>query len=316
MPEIILHNYAESLFAEKIRLILGYKNLDWKWVRISITPPRPDLSALTGGYRRTPILQLGADIYCDTALMAETLERLFPANSIYPADPNARAIVETVSQWGDSNLFWACIAYFYQTDGVGHALSHQTPEQQETYYKDRAALLAARPLSGVAETRATLLIYLQRVEAMLANGQNFLLGATPTLADFSCYHPLWCLRSVAPTASILETAPKVLVWMERIRAIGRGRHSDLSSTDALEIARNATAPVMTSAASDIPGIALGDEVEVMPSDYGLEPVRGELVFVAPNHLAIRHHNPQGGTLVDHFPRIGYLIRKPENATQA
>ena len=272
------------------------------------------MSALTGGYRRTPILQIGADIYCDTALMAETLERLFPATSIYPADPTSRAVVETFSQWGDSNLFWACIAYFYQTDGVGHALSHQTPEQQETYYKDRAALLASRPLSGVAETRATLLIYMQRLEQMLAGGQQFLFGQSPTLADFSCYHPLWCLRSVAPTASILETAPRVLAWMDRVLAIGHGRHSDFASTDALEIARKASAAVINSAASDIPGIALGDEVEVMPSDYGLEPVRGQLVLVEPNHIAIRHHNERAGTLVDHFPRIGYLIRKAGSET--
>ena len=312
MTDIILHNYAESLFSEKIRLILGYKNLDWKWVHISIVPPRPDLTALTGGYRRTPILQIGADIYCDTAIMVEALERIAPAHSVYPTGSRARVVVDTLSQWGDSNLFWTCIAYFYQTGGVVEALSAKTPEQIESYFKDRAALTATRTMSGPAETHATLLIYLQRLESLLESGHGFLLGDLPTLADFSCYHPLWCLRSVAPTAGILESAPRVLAWMDRIQAIGHGRHSDLSAADALEIARQATPRVIDSAPSDIPGIALGDEVDIMPGDYGLEPVRGQLVLVEPNHVAVRHHSPRAGTLVDHFPRIGYLIRKPQD----
>lgn len=313
MPDIILHNYPESLYAEKIRLILGYKKLDWKWVLVALAPPRPDLVALTGGYRRTPILQIGADVYCDTAVMVEALERIAPANSLYP--PGRRALIETVAQWGDSNLFWAAIAYFYQTEGVGIALSRKPPEQVEAYYRDRAALLSTRPLSGSAETRATLALYLQRLQQMLEGGQRFLLGDAPTLADFSCYHPLWCLQSVPPTAGILESAPLVLAWMERVKAIGHGRHSDLSSQEALDIARNAPATAIKSQPSDIPDIDLGDEVEIMPSDYGLEPVRGELVLVEPNHVAVRHHDERAGEVTVHFPRIGYLIKPAGQATQ-
>ncbi|MGS0756332.1 hypothetical protein ACVBEH_17860 [Roseateles sp. GG27B] len=36
--------------------------------------PKPDVAALTGGYRRTPFLQIGGDIYCDTALMCRVIE--------------------------------------------------------------------------------------------------------------------------------------------------------------------------------------------------------------------------------------------------
>lgn len=313
MPDIILHNYPESLYAEKIRLILGYKQLDWKWVLVALAPPRPDLVALTGGYRRTPVLQIGADIYCDSALMAEVLERIAPENSLYL--PARRALIETVAQWGDSNLFWAAIAYFYQTEAVAVALSQKPPEQVDAYYRDRAALLSARPLSGFAETQATLVLYLQRLQQMLEGGQHFLLGDAPCLADFSCYHPLWCLRSVPPTAGILGRVPLVLAWMDRVQAIGHGRHSDLSSQEALAVARTAAASIVSSPPSDIPGIEIGDEVEVMPSDYGLEPVRGELMLVEPNHVAVRHHDQRAGAVVVHFPRIGYLIRPAGPATQ-
>ena len=81
MPDLILHHYPGSPFSEKIRLVLGYKKLAWKSVIVPAIMPKPDVVALTGGYRKTPVLQLGADIYCDTALIARVLERLAPAPS-------------------------------------------------------------------------------------------------------------------------------------------------------------------------------------------------------------------------------------------
>ncbi|MDP1969054.1 MAG: glutathione S-transferase N-terminal domain-containing protein, partial [Burkholderiaceae bacterium] len=62
MAELILHHYANSPFSEKVRLILGYKSLAWKSVLVPSLMPKPDVQALTGGYRKTPILQIGADI--------------------------------------------------------------------------------------------------------------------------------------------------------------------------------------------------------------------------------------------------------------
>ncbi|MEO1334102.1 MAG: glutathione S-transferase N-terminal domain-containing protein, partial [Myxococcota bacterium] len=63
---IILHQFERSPYSEKIRLALRIKNLDWVGVDVPVILPKPDLMPLTGGYRRTPVLQVGADIYCDT----------------------------------------------------------------------------------------------------------------------------------------------------------------------------------------------------------------------------------------------------------
>ena len=65
MPEAILHHYQLSPYSEKIRLALGLKALSWRSVEIPVWTPRPKLTPMTGGYRRTPILQLGAEFYCD-----------------------------------------------------------------------------------------------------------------------------------------------------------------------------------------------------------------------------------------------------------
>ena len=48
MHELILHHYPTSPFAEKARLMLGFKQLSWRSVMIPPVMPKPDLTALTG----------------------------------------------------------------------------------------------------------------------------------------------------------------------------------------------------------------------------------------------------------------------------
>src|ERR1043166_10163486 len=84
MNELILHHYDTSPFSEKIKKILAYKNLAWRAVEQPTIMPKPMLVPLTGGYRRIPVLQIGADVYCDTQLIARVLERLHPRPTMYP----------------------------------------------------------------------------------------------------------------------------------------------------------------------------------------------------------------------------------------
>ncbi len=44
-----------------VRVAFGIKGLAWKSVIIPRILPKPDLMPLTGGYRKTPVLQIGAD---------------------------------------------------------------------------------------------------------------------------------------------------------------------------------------------------------------------------------------------------------------
>ena len=85
MSDLILHHYPSSPFSEKVRLVLAYKQLAWKSVIMPSIMPKPDVQALTGGYRRAPVLQIGADLYCDSALICDVLEHLQPQPTLYPA---------------------------------------------------------------------------------------------------------------------------------------------------------------------------------------------------------------------------------------
>ena len=107
MSELILHHYASSPFSEKVRLVLGLKGLAWRSVEVPVMMPKPDVLPLTGGYRRTPFLQIGADIYCDSALMCRVIDRLAPQPPLYPAGCSGAAPM--ISQWADSALFWVAV---------------------------------------------------------------------------------------------------------------------------------------------------------------------------------------------------------------
>ena len=78
MSDMILHHYPTSPFSEKVRVAFGIKGLAWKSVIIPRILPKRDLMPLTGGYRKTPVLQIGADIYCDTQLILREIERRAP----------------------------------------------------------------------------------------------------------------------------------------------------------------------------------------------------------------------------------------------
>ena len=89
MTDLILHHYPESLFSEKARAMLNARGLSWRSVIIPMIMPRPDTIPLTGGYRRTPVMQVGADVYCDTALIAAYLDDKGTGTTFFPALPTA-----------------------------------------------------------------------------------------------------------------------------------------------------------------------------------------------------------------------------------
>jgi glutathione S-transferase len=310
MTELIFHHYPISPFSEKIRLIFGYKQLKWKSVQIPAILPKPDVVALTGGYRRTPVLQIGADIYCDTALIADVLDQLTPQARLYP-EPIA-ALARTLAQWGDTTLFWTAMGYSFQPSAFQGIFGDITPEHLQAFVDDRAAMRKNAPRMPLAEAKGSLLQYLQRLEQMLESGQDFLLGEQASIADFSVYHPLWFIRRVPAIAGILDGHTRVLAWMDRVAAFGHGESEKLSSQQAIDIAHEHK-PVQPAAGEllDTHGIALGERVNIMPTDYALDPVAGELIISRANELAVRRTDERAGEVAVHFPRIGFQMKRAE-----
>ena len=308
MPDLIFHHYPASPFSEKIRLIFGYKKLNWQSVIIPVIMPKDDVIALTGGYRKTPILQIDADIYCDTALIAEVIEELHPAPTLYPEDTGGQARI--LAQWADSTLFWTMIPYAMQPAGLQSMFGSIPPAHLQAFVADRKGFRGNSPRMSVTEATGCLRIYLDRFERMLGDGRAFFLGGAPTIADFSIYHSLWFIRRAGPLAAIIEPHARLEEWMERVKRIGHGESTELTSSEAIRVASGGD---HASAANlpflDTHGIALGERVRIAATDYGIDPVEGELVICAPNEFALRRSDPASGTVIVHFPRIGFQMSR-------
>ena len=314
-PELILHHYPNSPFSEKIRLILGSKKLSWMSVLIPAVMPKPDLVALTGGYRRTPVLQVGADIYCDTGLICDVLEHVQPEPALYP--PHIKGAARVFAHWADTTLFWTAMAYNLQPKGAQQLFSD--PAIAQSFMADRKAMRSnmtqLRPQDATSAYRS----YLRRI-AHMADEHDFLFGAEPCVADFATYHPLWFTRTRVPAvADILTATPSVGEWMDRLAALGHGSMQKFNATDAVTVAHRCdplpagSNLLVDSAFQDDHAIPLGSRVTITPESFGTESTEGELVAATRTHYSLRREDPRAGTVHVHFPRIGYVLRKAEAA---
>lgn len=306
--DLILHHYPNSPFSEKVRLVLGHKQLAWKSVLIPSVMPKPDVQALTGGYRKTPILQVGADIYCDSALICDVLEHRAPEPTLYP--PRAKGVTRVFAQWADSTLFWAAMAYNLGPKGVAQMFAGTPADMAKAFGDDRRKMSEGnmtrlRPGDAAAAYRS----YLRRV-ANMAEEHPFLFGEAPCIGDFAAYHPLWFTATRVPVmAEIFDATPAVREWMERVAAIGHGATEKMSSADAVAVAAASTpAPIAEEPFQDEHGIALGSRVTVTAETFGTEPTEGELLAATRMHYTLRREDPRAGTVHVHFPRIGYVLR--------
>jgi glutathione S-transferase len=312
MADLILHHYPTSPFSEKVRLILGYKQLAWKSVIIPSIMPKPDVLALTGGYRKTPFLQVGADIYCDSALIADVLEHLQPTPSLYP-EPG-KGLARTLAQWADSTLFWAAMAHNLGPKGAAHMFAGAPPEAARAFGEDRKAMSFNMTRLRPADAAAAYKSYLRRLSDML-DEQPFLLGQVPCIVDFSAYHSLWFTRVRTPVvADILQLTPAVLEWMDRMAAIGHGSMEKFDAAQAIAAAAAADPmPVghgllTDSTFQDEHGIPLGSRVSITAESFGPEPTEGELIAATRTHYTLSRSDERAGTLHVHFPRIGYAMK--------
>ncbi len=317
MSNLILHHYPTSPFSEKVRLIFGSKQLAWKSVIIPMTLPKPDAVALTGGYRKTPFLQIGADIYCDTALICDVLEHRQPTPTLYPE--GHKGLARILAQWADEKLFWAAMAYNFSPKGAAQMFSGMSPGGPEqwgpigkAFGEDRAKMRVAVPRISPGDAAATYKSYLRRLANML-DGQCFLLGEEPCIADFSAYHPLWFTRHCTSVmAGVLDATPNVLAWMDRMAALGQGAMEKFSATDAIALAAASTPVALADEPfQDEHGIPLGSLVTLAGDAFGPEPTEGTLIAATRTHYSLRRTDARAGTVHVHFPRIGYVLKKAE-----
>ena len=301
MNNPILHHHDPSPFAEKIRLIFGLKGLDWHSVEIPMVMPKPDLTALTGGYRKTPVLQIGADIYCDTRLIAVELERRFPTPTLFPN--GSKSVALALGYWSDATLFRS-----------GATLSMGTNKQLPgVVLEDRLAFfnfMSEADITGPLDHFFSQFYSgLAQLEQMLGDGRSWLLGRSPSWADLACYSPAWmCSANIAGGDALLDRLPATRDWMARVAEIGHGNRLSITTSEALTVSVNTAADLPAGvSASAWPSLRVDTQVSVVPDDYGIDPSVGALVTLNDDEIAIVRKHEDAGEVVVHFPRMGYRV---------
>lgn len=302
MTDLILHSYDASPFTQRVLKMLAIKDLGWRWVETPMMPPKEDLTALTGGYRGTPVLQIGADVYVDSQRIARELEERFPAPSLFP-DGHAGLACAAV-KWADA---------FFRA-GLHLTIATTSTLWPAEFRRDRQGLFPDIDFDGVDadHARSQLRAHASFIEQQLGDGRAFLGGPAPGLFDIHGWTVPWFTRAAVPGANELYAAfPRMAAWERRVADLGEGRRTACTAEQAFAVARASRPLAGAVDPQDAQGLQAGMLVEVMPDDTRRGAVRGTVAAAGPNEIAIRRSHPKCGDVVVHFPRLGYRVTRVE-----
>lgn len=296
--DLIVHQYnCEPAFSVKTRLMLGFKNAQWFACDHPTILPKPELAALTGGYRQIPVAQVGADIFCGSELVLDLLESRIPEPSLTRAI--GPGLGRALAYWSEETLFWLMVQIVCGSDFE----SVNDPD----FDADRRQMLPGS--YDIAQMKAALPANLQLLRAhldlmarQLADGRAYMLGDQPDLADISIYFTLDFLRRCRNgNERIPDEYPALSAWMDRVAALDHGRREEISRAEALAVARAAN-PHVTPCSTVGEGPRPGDMVRIKWAAYSPMDLEGELVEAHPRRIAVRWTSPEAGDLVIHLPR--------------
>ncbi len=302
MHDVVLHHYPPSPVSEKVRVCLGIKGLDWRSVIIPRVPPKPKLMPLTGGFRLTPVMQIGADIYCDSVCIIAELENRFPVPTLFPDGDKDAAWA--IGRRTDGEIFRDVIAIVF-SDGVENMPEGFFKDRAQLYFDGDATIESIRAQLDDKLTRAR--AHFSWIDAAL-DGQAFLGGDSPGAADAFAYYVTWFLRGrYSGGPAFLDAYPNLLRWEAEVKAIGHGHQTDMSEDDALDLAR---------ASDPLPGVGVDSNDPSKLEENALISVRpdndentttGRLIGLSADRVSVLRHDPDVGAVAVHFPRAEYLI---------
>ena len=305
---ILLHNYPQSPVAEKVRVAFGIKGLAWNSVEIPRLPPKPMLTTLTGGYRRTPVMQIGADIYCDSLCILNELESRYPSPSFMPTTD--AGLMWCLSRWVDGALF--DLAVKIVLGSAGENLPADFAEDRGRLYLGEnwaeALKLAHVELPHlITQLRGPLTWLEQQLDT---RGAKFLLADEPAAIDAQLYHVMWFVHGRWDGGpALFSQFPRVQLWMKNIEALGHGTVTAMSADQALSIATAQQSTARPGVADNDPqGLSVGQRVAIVPDvNGGEQAVEGAIRCADAVSVSVDRVSDVAGDVCVHFPRVGYRI---------
>ena len=299
----ILHHYDASPFSRKAQKMLGLKQLSWLSVEMPMTAPKPEIEELTGGYRGTPVLQLGHNFFVDNLAIAQALDRCFPETKTL-AGKHSRFIDDAIGHWADE-LFEPVLRA---------AVGKFAADWDDHFRADRQAVfphLDFDRLPGeLPNFYQRIVTMAQELAAHLESFGPFIHGAEPSLADIHCWGILWFVFAGLPEVSEpLQSVTTLHEWYAAMEAVGFGERieSNYEAAYGVVTASQLEAPLLLSDSATAFGDWIGSEVSVRAEGADRGVVNGILSAVDADliRLSVSQTNDQSTHV--YFPRMGYSL---------
>lgn len=306
-PPLIVFHYPMSPFSQKVRAMLGYAQIPWASVTVREMPPRPLLETLAGGYRKIPVAQIGADVFCDTRTIATEIARLSGRTQL--ALERCSKAAQHQAREADLELLLACLVCANTLSMGRKLLKSMALLDIPRFLWDRVNIGRKASLNAglLRNPKRVVLEHLQRLEAQLQDS-DFLFGAEPNHADFATLHGLWFMRDLGES-SITADFSQVNAWMDRLLAFGDGQRSELAGEAALLIASQATSRKIPARHRTDP--LIGHRVGIRPADYAQDRSEGHLAGATPTQWILARETPSLGLVHVHFPKAGFELEALE-----
>ncbi|BAY89887.1 MULTISPECIES: glutathione S-transferase [unclassified Tolypothrix] len=98
-----LYQWELSQYSEKVRLILDYKELNYRKIEVTPGIGQVELFRLTG-QRQVPVLKDGSRYIADSTEIAKYLDLEYPERPLIPKDPKKRGACLLIEEWADESI--------------------------------------------------------------------------------------------------------------------------------------------------------------------------------------------------------------------
>ena len=302
-PTLILHQYDISPFSQKAQKMMGLKELSWQSVEMPMIAPKPDVEALTGGYRGTPVLQIGRDVFIDNWMIARALDEFDASGPAINAQGGLREAA--LYAWGE-RLF---------TPLLQAALAAYQSEWDADFLADRKRVFPDVDFETLdvsdPDRRSQVRAYLGTVEAQLGLDQDFLGGAQADSCDIHVWGMVWMIHSALPALMpIVETFPRLTDWYERVSALGTGDREDVKIDVAWQSLKDGPARPLPDTPDQEPLAPwVGEVVDIAAGSADRGSASGRLLAVDHEQVVLGVEPISGEAAQVWFPRFGYHLRQ-------
>lgn len=300
---LILHQYDTSPFSQKAQKMMGLKELSWQSVEMPMIAPKPDVEALTGGYRGTPVLQIGRDVFIDNWMIARALDEFDASGPAINAQGGLREAA--LYAWGE-RLF---------TPLLHAALAAYQSEWDADFLADRKRVFPDVDFDTLdvsdPDRRSQVRAYLGTVEAQLGLDQDFLGGAQADSCDIHVWGMVWMIHSALPALMpIVETFPRLTDWYERVSALGSGDREDVKIDVAWQSLKDGPARPLPDTPDQEPLAPwVGEVVDIAAGSADRGSASGRLLAVDHEQVVLGVEPISGEAAQVWFPRFGYHLRQ-------